>query len=177
MHRILAINPGSTSTKIAVYDDDDLVFEEVIRYRPEELTVFETVMGQYRKRIEDIFEILTRRGCQVSDFTAIIGRGGLLKPIESGVYEVNAKMISDLIGTGKIPHACNLGAPMAKEIADIISVPAFIADPPVVDEFCPLAPAHAAPYTMLLPATSLSAWRKTPPTSGMRFDMYSGISF
>jgi butyrate kinase len=139
MHRILAINPGSTSTKIAVYEDDDLVFEEVIRYRPEELTVFETVMGQYRKRIEDIFEILARRGCRVSDFTAIIGRGGLLKPIESGVYEVNAKMISDLIGTGKIPHACNLGAPMAREIADIINVPALIADPPVVDEFCPLA--------------------------------------
>ena len=65
MHRILAINPGSTSTKIAVYEDDDLVFEEVIRYRPEELTVFETVMGQYRKRIEDIFEILARRGCRV----------------------------------------------------------------------------------------------------------------
>jgi butyrate kinase len=139
MHRILVINPGSTSTKIAVYEDDDLVFEEVIRYRPEELDIFETVMDQYRKRIEDIFEILARQGCQVSDFTAVIGRGGLLKPIESGVYEVNAKMISDLIGTGKIPHACNLGAPMAREIADIISVPAFIADPPVVDELCPLA--------------------------------------
>jgi butyrate kinase len=139
MHRILAINPGSTSTKIAVYEDDDLVFEEVIRYRPEEFAMFETVMDQYKKRIEDIFEILARRDCQVSDFTAIIGRGGLLKPIESGVYEVNAKMISDLIGTGKIPHACNLGAPMAREIADIIGVPAFIADPPVVDELCPLA--------------------------------------
>ena len=99
---------------------DCLIFEEVIRYRPEELGVFETVLGQYKKRIEDIFEILARQDCQISDFTAIIGRGGLLRPIESGVYEVNAKMISDLIGTGKIPHACNLGAPMAREIADII---------------------------------------------------------
>lgn len=139
MHRILVINPGSTSTKIAVYEDDNLVFDEIIRYKPEELAAFETVMGQYRKRIEDIFEVLARRGCQVSDLTAVIGRGGVLKPVESGVYEVNAKMISDFIGTDKIPHACDLGAPMAKEIADIINVPAFIADPPVVDEFSPVA--------------------------------------
>ena len=76
MHRILVINPGSTSTKIAVYEDDNLVFDEIIRYKPEELAVFETVMGQYRKRIEDIFEVLARRGCQVSDLTAVIGRGG-----------------------------------------------------------------------------------------------------
>ncbi len=138
-HRILVINPGATSTKIAVYNDDELVFEEAIRYRPEELAVFETVMDQYKKRIEDIFEILAGRNCQVSDFTAIISRGGLLKPIEGGVYEVGTKMINDLVGAGKISHACNLGAPMAHEIASIINVPAFIADPPVVDEFCELA--------------------------------------
>lgn len=138
-HRILAINPGSTSTKIAVYEDGVQVFEEVIRYRPEELAMFDTVLDQYKKRIEDIFEILARKDCRVSDFTAIIGRGGVLKPIESGVYEVNDSMINDLIGTGKIPHACNLAAPMAREVADIINVPAFIADPPSVDEYCPLA--------------------------------------
>ena len=135
IYKILVINPGSTSTKIAVYDNDVLSFDEVIRYRAEELNMFGSVMDQYKKRIEDIFEILARRGCLVSEFTAVIGRGGLLKPVEGGVYGVNDKMIADLIGTGKIPHACNLAAPMALEIAGIIGVPAFIADPPVVDEF------------------------------------------
>jgi len=79
MHRILAINPGSTSTKIAVYEDDDLVFEEVIRYRPEELTVFETVMGQYRKRIEDIFEIPDTTGLPGVGFHSDNRQGRLAK--------------------------------------------------------------------------------------------------
>ena len=74
MHRILVINPGSTSTKIAVYEDDNLVFDEIIRYKPEELAAFETVMGQYRKRIEDIFDVLAWQGCLVSVLTAVIVR-------------------------------------------------------------------------------------------------------
>lgn len=134
-YRILVINPGSTSTKIAVYINRKLVFGKIIKYKPEELAIFGQVMDQYKKRVEDIFEVLIRRGCQVSDFTAVISRGGLLKPIEGGVYEVNDNMIRDLKDPVRIPHASNLGALIAYEIASIINAPAYIADPPVVDEF------------------------------------------
>ncbi|MBC7082263.1 MAG: butyrate kinase [Bacillota bacterium] len=137
--RILVINPGSTSTKIAVYLDDDVVFQETISHGSGELARLGGVLEQYRLRLDAILEALERHGETVSGFDAVVGRGGLLKPVEGGVYEVNDEMVHDLIGNGSVPHASNLGAPLAREIAARAGVRAYIADPVVVDEMWEVA--------------------------------------
>lgn len=138
-HRILVINPGSTSTKIAVYLGEDRMFQETISHGGERLAGLGDVLSQYQVRLGGILEVLDKHGECVDAFDAVIGRGGLLKPVEGGVYEVNDKMIHDLVGNGSVPHASNLGAPLAREIANRAGVRAYIADPIVVDEMWPVA--------------------------------------
>jgi len=131
--KILSINPGSTSTKIAVYNSEELVFVETIRHSTDELSSFKTIFDQYEFRKNIITTALTSAQIPLSDFSAIVGRGGLMRPLESGVYEVNDQMINDL-KTGH-QHASNLGAMIAREIAEQIpGCLALIADPVVVDE-------------------------------------------
>ena len=146
--KILAINPGSTSTKIAVYEDEKLVFDKSIRHEHAELCGFEKVAYQFEFRKKLILRELNDRYISLSDFSAIVGRGGLLKPISSGVYEVNEEMINDLYHGRQGEHASNLGGLIAAEIAKEISVAApdsvagcvaYIADPVVVDELQPVA--------------------------------------
>lgn len=134
--KILAINPGSTSTKIAVFEDLNPVFVETIRHNVEELEIFETITDQYNFRKDFIISALEQYGIKVDDLDAIVGRGGLLKPIPGGVYEVNEVMIQDLKIGIQGEHASNLGGIIAKEIARTSSknIPAFIVDPVVVDE-------------------------------------------
>lgn len=137
---ILAINPGSTSTKIAVFEDEKELFVETIRHTISELSVFKNITDQYEFRKEAILTALKKHKVPLSSFSAIVGRGGLLKPIPSGVYEVSDKMISDLKDTNKGEHASNLGgiiaANLAKESKDC---KAYIADPIVVDELSNVA--------------------------------------
>ena len=143
--RILAINPGSTSTKITVYDNEELLLENVIRYSNEDLAPFERVIEQYEFRKKGILQTLADGGIEIDSLDAVAGRGGLLKPIEGGTYLVNETMITDLHRAERGEHASNLGGVIAKEIADNLGIPSFIVDPVVVDELADIARVSGLP--------------------------------
>lgn len=138
-YKVLAINPGSTSTKIAVFLNEDLIMEKTLRHSTEEIQKYDSVFSQKSFRKEVIIESLVEVGISPHSFDAIVGRGGLLKPMEGGTYEVNEAMIADLASGERGEHASNLGGIIAKEIADMAVVPAFIVDPVVVDEMDDIA--------------------------------------
>lgn len=138
-HKVLAINPGSTSTKIAVYNDENLYFNKTIRHSTEEIQSYNNVFEQYEFRKNLIIESLKEFNFDINELSAVVGRGGLLKPLEGGTYFVNDVMVEDLKATKRGEHASNLGAIIAREIAEKIGVPAFIVDPVAVDEMCDLA--------------------------------------
>ena len=132
--QILVINPGSTSTKIAVYNDAKPMLLRSIRHSVEELSQFDDVTEQHEYRKKLIIDDLTRMGCEFH-FSAVVGRGGLAKPVEGGVYEINEKMIADTKADHNHKHACDLGCIISYEIAkEIPGCRSFIADPGVVDE-------------------------------------------
>ncbi len=140
VHRILVINPGSTSTKIAVYRDTKPRLVETIRHSAEELAKFEKITDQFSFRKEIILQRLRAAREKLDEITAVIGRGGMIKPVESGVYEVNEAMKRDLIKGVMGEHASNLGGLIADDIArSLPHARAFIADPVVVDELHDLA--------------------------------------
>ncbi len=133
--RILAINPGSTSTKIAVFQGSKSIFLKNIKHSAEDLQDFKSIIDQFSFRKDIILKELKDAEIRIDLITAIVGRGGLVKPIESGVYEVNEAMIKDLHESKLGEHASNLGGLIANEIAqDLGTARAFIADPVVVDE-------------------------------------------
>lgn len=132
--RILTINPGATSTKFALYDNEKAKLEYVIRHNKEELDACSSILGQKDIRKNCITDMLQKAGVKRDSIDAVSGRGGLLKPIESGTYRINAAMLEDLQSATAALHASALGAVIAREIADEISVPAFVVDPIVVDE-------------------------------------------
>lgn len=136
---ILAINPGSTSTKIAVFDRDKEVFSENITHRIEELSRFNQASEQDLYRMEIILRTLRDKNIDFNDFSAIVGRGGLLKPIEGGTYKINQEMLVDLKRGVQGDHPSNCGGLIAYAIGKMIDKPAFIVDPVVVDELCDLA--------------------------------------
>ncbi len=131
---ILAINPGSTSTKIGVFCDDKQVLIKTIDHQREELARFNKVVDQDQMRYNYIINILTEAGFSLDDFSAVVGRGGLLKPITGGTYAINGKMLTTLKSGKYGNHASNLGAILAYEIAHQADCPAYIVDPVVVDE-------------------------------------------
>jgi len=135
-HRVLAINPGSTSTKISVYEGDLERFTEEIQHSADELAPYEgkRIVKQYELRKDIILATLANHGIAVSDLDAISGRGGLLEPIKHGTYRVNTRMRDDLLGGTGADHASNLGALIAREMVAGSDKPAFIVDPVVVDE-------------------------------------------
>lgn len=133
--KILAINPGSTSTKIAVYYNSKSEFLKTIRHSSEELQRFTRVTDQFEFRKEIILKELKESQIEIDKISAVVGRGGLIKPIESGVYEVNDRMKEDLKNAIRGEHASNLGALIADNIArNLPNTKAYIADPVVVDE-------------------------------------------
>jgi len=134
--RILAINPGSTSTKIAVFEDNNPVFAKTIRHTREELAQFNKISEQFPYRQKIILEQLEEANLDLNTIHAIVGRGGLLKPLESGVYEVNEAMRRDLLNSPVGEHASNLGGLIADDLAQSLpNARAYIANPVVVDEF------------------------------------------
>jgi len=139
MERLLVINPGSTSTKIAVFDDEKIIFEETLRHSTEELSKFEKIYDQYEFRKDIIIDVLNKNGIEINSLSAVVGRGGLLKPIEGGTYSVSKSMLEDLKVGVLGEHASNLGGIIANEIAQSIDKKAFIVDPTVVDEMQDLA--------------------------------------
>ncbi len=139
MYRMLIINPGSTSTKIAVYEDDNEIFLEVLRHNSQETVRFDSIGDQYEFRKKVIEETLIKNNFNIKDFVAIISRGGLLRPLESGTYAVNEKMIKDLKIGVQGQHASNLGGLIASRIAEETGIKAYIVDPVVVDELQEIA--------------------------------------
>ena len=133
--QILAINPGSTSTKIAVYEDEKPILLRTIRHSAEELKKFEDVIFEFPFRKQLVMDELNRNDIPLQ-FDAVIGRGGLVKPIAGGTYEINQTMLDDThSGIAMHNHACNLGCLIAYDIAkEIPGCRSFIADPGVVDE-------------------------------------------
>lgn len=133
-YNLLIINPGSTSTKIGVYNDKEAVFVHTLRHSTEEIGKYPTIYSQFEFRKKVILDTLKENNIDVKSFDAIIGRGGLLKPIEGGTYAVNDIMLEDLKVGISGQHASNLGGIIAHEIAKEIGVPSYIVDPVVVDE-------------------------------------------
>ncbi|MBP6063403.1 MAG: butyrate kinase [Fusobacteriaceae bacterium] len=132
--KILSINPGSTSTKIAVFEDEKEIMEKVLRHSNVELENYEDIYSQKSFRKDVILNALKEAEITVESLDVIVGRGGLLKPIEGGTYLVTDKMLEDLKKGVLGEHASNLGGAIAKEIADTIGKKAYIVDPVVVDE-------------------------------------------
>ncbi|OFX80020.1 MAG: butyrate kinase [Bacteroidetes bacterium GWE2_29_8] len=134
-HLILAINPGSTSTKIAIYNNTKCIFSQNIKHSPEEIAKYDKISDQFEFRKGVILKVIDNSEISIADIKIIVGRGGLVKPIKSGVYEVNERMKEDLKIGILGQHASNLGGLIADDISKSISgARAFIADPVVVDE-------------------------------------------
>lgn len=143
MARILVINPGSTSTKVSVYeladDAEAHLFTEMLHHPTEQIVQYAHIADQYEFRRDAVIGLLEKQRIPLNSLDAVVGRGGVLKPIPSGTYRVNAAMLYEMRYTPQREHASNLGCIIANEIAEQIGIPAFIVDPVSVDEFEPLA--------------------------------------
>jgi butyrate kinase len=146
---LFVLNPGSTSTKTALFRDAECLFGETVRHPPEELQQAGSLNAQLPIRLAAIEDALDRaladHGLQRSDLAAIVGRGGLLRSIPSGTYRVSPAMLADLSSARYGEHASNLGAPIADRLASPLKIPSFIVDPVSVDEFEPLARFSGSP--------------------------------
>lgn len=144
-YKILIINPGSTSTKIGVYEDEKELIVETLRHSSEEINAYATIYDQFQFRKDVILNILKEKNFDVNTLDAVVGRGGMLKPIAGGTYAVNEVMLEDLKNGAQGQHASNLGGIIANEIASEIKKPAFIVDPVVVDELQDVARLSGVP--------------------------------
>jgi len=140
-YNVLVVNPGSTSDEVSYFRGATEVFHKTVRYSPADLKPYEgkKVAAQFDLRKKTVLEALKENRVEVGELDAVIGRGGLVKPIVSGVYEVDEAMLADLKEGVMGNHSSNLGGVIARDIAAVTGVKAFIADPVVVDELDPLA--------------------------------------
>lgn len=145
MERLLIINPGSTSTKIAVYDDETLVFVESIAHSSEEISKYDNIVDQYEFRKDIILSTLEKFEIKPESLTGIVSRGGLLPPLAAGAYKINEDMVWQLRYAPQNEHASNLGAIIAHAIAQERNIPAFIYDAVTVDEMLPIAKVTGLP--------------------------------
>ncbi len=151
-YKILILNPGSTSTKIGVFEDETQLFEETLRHSTEEIAKYASIVDQKYFRKEVILNVLKEKNFDIKTLDVVVGRGGMLKPIPGGTYATTPDLIHDLEIGKQGQHASNLGGILAKEIADEVGVPSFIVDPVVVDELEPVARMSGVPE---LPRTSV----------------------
>lgn len=142
---VLVINPGSTSTKVAVFKELDLMVQKDLMHQTEVLDQFPKITDQYDYRKEMILDWLTEEGYNAEQLLAVVGRGGLLKPMPSGTYKVTEALMEDLRIGIQGEHASNLGGLIAKAIADSQGIDAYIVDPVAVDEFEPVARVSGMP--------------------------------
>ena len=148
----LIINPGSTSTKIGVFEDETLLFEETLRHSTEEIAQYASIVDQKDFRKQIILDLLAKKDFDIKSLQVIVGRGGMLKPIPGGTYAVTDDLLEDLKIGKQGQHASNLGGILAREIGDAIGVPSYIVDPVVVDELMPIARYSGVPE---MPRTSV----------------------
>ncbi|RKY79415.1 butyrate kinase [candidate division KSB1 bacterium] len=140
MEKILAINPGSTSTKIALYDGEEEVWTEKISYKKDKINEFDSIIDQLDMRKSDIDALLKEKNVLPQDLDAVVGRGGPFKPLESGTYIVNDSLINDIKGGNvQAEHISNIGALLANDIAQKAGISSYFVDPVSVDEFEPVA--------------------------------------
>jgi len=139
MKKILAINPGSTSSKIGYFEDRECKASITIRHNQDEIARFKTIADQYDMRKAAIMDWMKEQNIEVEALDGVVGRGGLLRPTHGGTFIVNEDIISDLKSARYGVHASNLGALIAKEIARMAGVEAYIVDPVTTDELGPLA--------------------------------------
>ena len=148
----LIINPSSTSTKIGVFEDETLLFEETLRHSTEEIAQYASIVDQKDFRKQIILDLLKEKNFDIKSLQVIVGRGGMLKPIPGGTYAVSDALLEDLKIGKQGQHASNLGGILAREIGDSIGVPSYIVDPVVVDELMPISRYSGVPE---LPRTSV----------------------
>lgn len=148
----LIINPGSTSTKIGVFEDETLLFEETLRHSTEEIAQYASIVDQKDFRKNIIVNLLKEKDFDINSLNVVVGRGGMLKPIPGGTYAVSDALLEDLKIGVQGQHASNLGGILAREIGDSIGVPSYIVDPVVVDELAPTSRYSGVPE---LPRTSV----------------------
>lgn len=148
----LIINPGSTSTKIGVFEDETLLFEETLRHSTEEIAQYASIVDQKDFRKQIILDLLKKKDFDIKSLQVVVGRGGMLKPIPGGTYAVSDDLLEDLKIGKQGQHASNLGGILAREIGDSIGVPSYIVDPVVVDELMPISRYSGVPE---LPRTSV----------------------
>jgi len=142
---MLIINPGSTSTKTALFDGHNKVAEEVVRHDPKELARFDNVADQFEYRMEAINGWIDTLRLQDGQIKAVVGRGAPLKPLEGGAYAISAQMLEDVRTARYSNHASNLGAIMAHYLAERYGVPSLISDPITVDNFTDIARVSGVP--------------------------------
>lgn len=145
MNKILVINPGSTSTKLAYFEDLEKVVQVSVDHATEDLKAFEKVANQSDFRLECVKTFLNDNDVKIESLDAVVGRGGLLRPIESGTYRVNEAMLADLKSGQYGEHASNLGGVIAHAIATKAGCDAYIVDPVVVDEMDDVARVSGTP--------------------------------
>lgn len=136
---ILAINPGSTSTKLSIFKDEHCVVTSNLTHSSDEIKKFEKIYDQKDMRTTLILEWLKEQNIALEDLSAVVGRGGLLRPMPGGTYEITPKMLEDLKIGYQAQHASNLGGVIAYDIAKKVSIPALIVDPVAVDEIVDVA--------------------------------------
>ena len=135
---ILAINPGSTSMKMAIYRDEERIAKSQVNYSAEELSPFETVVDQLPLRYKSVRDFIEQQGPELH-LSAVVGRGGVIVPVESGAYQVNELMVDRLRNRPLGQHASNLGGILAYQVATQLGIPAYVYDGVTVNEFEPLA--------------------------------------
>lgn len=133
-YRILAVNPGSTSTKFAVYENENPILTKTLNHSVEELSKFHSIMNQFEMRKDEIENTLKENNIDIKSINAVVGRCGGLPPVKSGAYLINEEMIDRLTNRPTLDHASNLGAMISYSIANEIGVSSYIYDPVCVDE-------------------------------------------
>lgn len=139
MHRILVINPGSTSTKIAIFEDENKIVSETLRHADEELAKFEWVVDQVPYRTDIIMNFLQQRQFDIHTLTCIMARGGQVPPVPSGAFEVDDTMVQHLSALREGAHISSIACIIAHNIAKTLNIPCYIYDPVTVDELSPVA--------------------------------------
>lgn len=172
--RSLIINPGSTSTKIAVFDDEEMLFDKTLRHSVEEISKYDTIFDQKQFRKDIIIECLKEQDIDIKTLDMVVGRGGLVKPIPGGTYRVSDALIEDLKVGPQGQHASNLGGVLAREIADEIGKPSFIVDPVAVDELEPVARISGIPdierNSIFHPLNQKAMARRYAKENGKRYE-------
>ncbi len=138
-HRVLVINTGSASTKVAVYDDRRALWSHLMEHSATELAALTTIQEQLEFRTAAILECLAREGTAAEGLDAVVARGGALRPMPGGVYLINEALIDDITHRPALRHAANYSPPIAFRLARERGIPAYLLDPITVDEFEPTA--------------------------------------